>query len=442
MSIPLDKLYDYLEDVSGDDVLIYRWKNPGDKNLLDVECRKHGAQPYVDKLTKACMIMHDQEPLNFGYLQSQPRPMDPWISNVVATFPEFWQVVDQIPNLRLCIPKLNVHDKVLICHSEKNSRELEQNSQHFIGVYMWSHALIAADWYRYAQHDPGLVYNFDNFRYDFLIYSRAWSSTREYRIKFAELLIDNELTKSCLTSFGFVDNNVHYSQHQYRNPEFNIKRSDLEKYFRPNTFSATASADYSAGDYQCCGIEIVLETLFDDARHHLTEKTLRPIACKKPFMLAGTAGSLQYLRDYGFKTFHPYINEHYDTIPDSVQRLQAVVAEMKRIGSLSSQEKTALWRNLQSVVDYNHQLFFSSNWQDTIVNEYLENLHTALAQSYQQQGQWVKQWLKVSQDHKHIPCIFDVDFPVAHPFEKDFHYESDVKHQLLNKINLHALLTY
>jgi hypothetical protein len=69
----------------------------------------------------------------------------------------------------------------------------------------------------------------------------------------------------------------------------------------------------------------VLETLFDDHRWHLTEKSLRPIACGKPFVLMATPGSLQYLRQYGFKTFDGLIDETYDSIQNPKQRLQAVL---------------------------------------------------------------------------------------------------------------------
>jgi hypothetical protein len=48
----------------------------------------------------------------------------------------------------------------------------------------------------------------------------------------------------------------------------------------------------------------VAETVFD-TRIHLTEKTLRPIACGHPFILAAGPGSLKYLQTYGFRTFSP-----------------------------------------------------------------------------------------------------------------------------------------
>ena len=86
----------------------------------------------------------------------------------------------------------------------------------------------------------------------------------------------------------------------------------------------------------------MLETLFDDTRWHLTEKSLRPSACGKPFMLAATAGSLQYLRSYGFKTFSGLIDESYDLIVEPHLRLQSIAQEMQRISQLSPNKKYKL----------------------------------------------------------------------------------------------------
>jgi hypothetical protein len=48
---------------------------------------------------------------------------------------------------------------------------------------------------------------------------------------------------------------------------------------------------------------LVTETVATGRRHHLTEKTFKPIAMGMPFVIVGTQGSLKYLRSYGFKTF-------------------------------------------------------------------------------------------------------------------------------------------
>jgi hypothetical protein len=214
---------------------------------------------------------------------------------------------------------------------------------------------------------------------DFLIYNRAWSGTREYRLKFAELLVDNQLSDHCAMGFN-CDDSGNYRQHRFQNPAFQIQRQDLENYFFYNDTPSSASADYNSVDYQSTELEVVLETLFDDDRLQLTEKILRPIACGHPFVLLSTVGSLEYLRRYGFQTFDPVINETYDTIQDPAERLRAVVAELQRIAGLDPAEKQKLYSTLREIASYNQQLFFSTAWQNSIINEYQENFKSAMEQ--------------------------------------------------------------
>jgi hypothetical protein len=177
----------------------------------------------------------------------------------------------------------------------------------------------------------------------------------------------------------------------FKNHKLAISRRDLETQFDPCTVDATASADYHAPDYAHTGIEIVLETLFDDTRWHLTEKSLRPIACGRPFMLAGTPGSLEYLRSYGFETFGNLIDESYDCITDPVSRLQCIVKEMKRISNLSHDQKLQLWQSLYEIADRNKQLFFSDAWQQQIFDEFVSNFNQGV--SIIEQNKTGKHWL-------------------------------------------------
>jgi hypothetical protein len=241
----------------------------------------------------------------------------------------------------------------------------------YIGVYWWSHAMIARDWFRYAEHDIDLSQK--QLTSDFLIYNRAWSGTREYRLKFAELIVQKNLKDHCNMRFNPYDDGKHYSQHQHHNSVFQT-HTIFENYFELNTYDASASADYVASDYFSTGLEVVLETLFDDDRWHLTEKILRPISCGQPFMLAATAGSLEYLCNYGFKTFAPIIDETYDTIQDPVARLEAITSEMQRIAYLPTQEKQILFDQLHEIAQHNRQWFFSTEFQNSIIQELKNNL--------------------------------------------------------------------
>jgi hypothetical protein len=263
----------------------------------------------------------------------------------------------------------------VLVHSEQNSIEVAKFAEyHAVPVYYWSHALIARDWFRYAQHDPVLQQPYRASQ-DFLIYQRAWSGSREYRLKFSELLLDAHLEKHCRTSFCALDGG-HYLDHQFVNAQLQTTRTDLEHRLLPNQHSSSASADYCNLDYIQCHMEVVLETLCDDQRLHLTEKTLRPMACGKPFMLVSTPGSLSYLRSYGFHTFGDIIDESYDQETDVLKRLQKVVSEMQRLHC--DPQKQKIYQELQQRAQHNQRWFFSQEFHDLVVNEYKSNMRQAL----------------------------------------------------------------
>lgn len=380
MSIPLDRLYNFVDSLCDRDVLIYRFFPHGSKKPEDLwpldRLRVLGPNSWYYNMTKPVMICHDQEPLHYELYQETEIAQ---ICDSITGSEEANQIRKTMHLRGLVTYHLNAYDYVLLCHSEQNSSELEKYTNHgFVGVYWWSHGIIARDWFRYAQTDLDLEFCPDQITHDFLIYNRAWSSTREYRLKFAEQLINTQLVKYCNTKFSAVDNQVHYTDHQWANSKFAITRTDLEQHFVNNTVDSGASADYDAADYQTSGIEVVLETLFDDQRWHLTEKSLRPIACGKPFVLMATAGSLQYLRRYGFQTFDGLIDETYDTVQDPADRLQAVIAEMKRISDLPTQQKHALWTELNKIARHNQELFFSDAWQHQLIQEFVDNANQAL----------------------------------------------------------------
>jgi hypothetical protein len=275
------------------------------------------------------------------------------------------------------IGPFNIYDKCVLLHSEKRSTNLELycNNQ-YISSYYWSHAFIALDWFRYAKH---VKLKKNQKTKTFLIYNRAWSGSREYRLKFADLLVDQGLVNNCLTSVGFVDNNLHYNQHAFVNHQWQ-PQNHLENYFKENQTTSCYSADFDMSDYNSTLFEVVLETLFDDTRIHLTEKILRPIAVGQPFILCSTHGSLEFLKQYGFKTFSSVFDEHYDTIVDPYQRLTAVVKLMKQIATWDSATQHVKIKQIQDIVNHNQTHFFSKDFFDQIDNELKTNLYSAFTQ--------------------------------------------------------------
>ena len=87
---------------------------------------------------------------------------------------------------------------------------------------------------------------------------------------------------------------------------------------------------YQSDFYQNIACDIVVETVFDYPYPYITEKTLRPIACKRMFILIASQGCLLLLKKYGIMTFDDIIDESYDSIADPHTRYKTVIAEIRR----------------------------------------------------------------------------------------------------------------
>ena len=87
-----------------------------------------------------------------------------------------------------------------------------------------------------------------------------------------------------------------------------------------------------------------------------TEKTWKTIRAKHPFIITSVPYTLQGLRELGYKTFHPYIDESYDTIEDDETRLTAIMDEVERLCNMSDDETREWLANVQPICDFNYKL--------------------------------------------------------------------------------------
>ena len=375
MSIPLDRLYHYINDITqeihGKVTHLCRFSPNGSRRIEDLTSLTTLSE--LQYFTAVEIYCYDQEPLNYDLYTTGPMIFpSPMITKILErkgiTFPRL--------NFRGHV--VTIWDQAILLHSEKRSAEVAQyQSTQFIPAYYWSHAIIALDWFRFAQH----VTQHKQVCKTFLIYNRAWSGTREYRLRFVELLIHLNLQDQCQTSVNPVEPElgIHYETHRFDNPIWR-PQTVLENYFPLKTAPSYYSADFAIEDYEATDIEVVLETLFDDNRLHLTEKSLRPIACAQPFILAGTHGSLEYLRSYGFKTFGDIWDESYDLVEDPAERLIQIAELMKQIANWDPWFKERKLDQAQAIADYNKKYFFSQEFFDLVTNELKTNLTNALVE--------------------------------------------------------------
>lgn len=390
MTVPLDRLYHFVENIAqetrGGSVLIYRFSPDGSKNIQDLN--RLYEVPWLETITRPAVWCHDQEPLNHEYYRTNLRehPCNTWEEITNST-------QKSLPVIKNLNWTKNWYAKNFLLHSEKRSQNLElyQQENELIPVYYWSHGLIARDWFRYAQH----VQQRKQVTHKFLVYNRAWAGTREYRLKFADLVIQARLDNHCLMSVNPVEPelNIHYQDHQFDNPVWRPQQQ-LETCFTISDAHSHYSADFDIADYEATDIEIVLETLFDDDRLHLTEKALRPIACAQPFVLAATHGSLAYLRDYGFQTFDSVWDESYDQETDPETRLGMIVKLMSDIARWDDHTRAQKLAQANQIAQSNREWFFSQNFFDLVAKELRTNFQHGfdLLKSNNNYQTWLDVW--------------------------------------------------
>jgi hypothetical protein len=267
--------------------------------------------------------------------------------------------------------------KPIIVHSELNSADINELSDEFIPVYVFYHGLISRDWYRHIKHEskPSIEKAINPKR--FLLYARSWTGSREYRLKFIEKIVQEDIHHCIKHNFHCTDNEHDYHTFVPENLKWIVRNKELENYFPEEQIDSHASANINLDDFNTTGISIVCETVFDSSKVHLTEKTFQPIAVGNPFIMLSGAYSLRTLRRYGFKTFNDCWDESYDKILDSEERMDAVLKIVKYIAGLTRTEYASLYEKCIAICEHNQKHFFSDEFENYILNEYANNFKMA-----------------------------------------------------------------
>ena len=103
----------------------------------------------------------------------------------------------------------------------------------------------------------------------------------------------------------------------------------------------------------------VVETHFDNDTIFLTEKTFKPILNLQPFIIIGNPGSLQLLKNLGYKTFETVIKEDYDMILDHKDRMSQLLKSSYDLCNLSDKHHMRIQSMITDILKYNQKLFLS-----------------------------------------------------------------------------------
>tara|TARA_B100002003_G_C14080069_1_gene519585 strand:- start:488 stop:1384 length:897 start_codon:yes stop_codon:yes gene_type:complete len=122
--------------------------------------------------------------------------------------------------------------------------------------------------------------------------------------------------------------------------------------------------------YEQTLFSLISETNFVQNTLFITQSTWKAVLNRHPFIIAGNPGVIKYLRNEGFKTFHPYIDESYDEIKNPYKRMVMIIDEVERLSKLNDEESKQFLINIRDIVDYNYDKLLSDKKRlDKLVKE-------------------------------------------------------------------------
>ncbi len=359
----VDNFYNYLNQYLIDNkknVELKTFNTHGSRLLKDIIVPSFKTDTTLPKRYAGQVVMFDQEPIELEYFTD-------WINfntdDYASTF-EYKETGDLYKNLSpvdFIFRHFSAVHNPILCHSERNSPDVELfEKNNFHAVHYFYHGLIARDWFRHWRH-YNMKVGEKSMRFG--MYCRDVSGSRKYRLDLIEKLIPYK-------------RQLYF---QLQEPVY-ADRPILVNHFGYNTtvYDSTASTIIVPEDCEKFDIQLVPETLFDTQKTHLTEKVFKPIAMKQPFIVVGCPNSLEYLRSYGFKTFHECWDESYDKETDSKIRMDMIINLVETIAKMSPKKYKEMIKEARWIAMYNRQRFNSGIIEDIM----LEELHTNLDKAF------------------------------------------------------------
>ena len=198
---------------------------------------------------------------------------------------------------------------------------------------------------------------------DFLLLTRHWKKHRIFLLnKLHRLGLENNMVswEKSYYNHNYIEDLIKHDNNQ----EFIDLIINTSKYIDVEDLINVSGIGFENKEmYLNTYISLVTESIFfqDDDNFHtgfLSEKIWKPIGHCQPFILAGPSQSLNHIREsYGFKTFHPFIDESYDNELNDMERIKMIEYELEKFTKKTHNEKVKFLEDVKDVCLHNQELF-------------------------------------------------------------------------------------
>ena len=303
--------------------------------------------------------MHDQEPVDIDLF-------DPLFQDVLRRNTDVWW-----PN------KPRPFGHVVVSERGEKVEQLCQTYE-WTSHYYFFHGWACLDWFR--GYDKTFLIPRAQDRKPtrtFMSPNRIVAGKRDHRVLFLYNLFKHELQNNhisapriCpvenidITSIAQKYNNV------YQDITTVFADADLPRTFADETTQEMTSCWLTNfAEAQDSLVYVPTETVYFGHRTHITEKTFKAIALEMPFILIAPAGSLEYLRSYGFKTFASVFDESYDSETNDIRRIELVTKLLGELDALSIKERQQIHRACLPIVEHNYNHFYRGDFGSVLWTE-------------------------------------------------------------------------
>ena len=158
-------------------------------------------------------------------------------------------------------------------------------------------------------------------------------------------------------------------------------------------------------------IQIVIESETYKTSLSFTEKIVKAIAAKKPFIVLASERFLEVLRKLGFKTFNNFWNEDYDLESDFIKRVDSIFNTLQYVNSMNIDDFT--------------KMFYSSKMKKILEHNYTRLNELSNKTSYHtiDKPNWQKNEVKTlfytSEKFKRLQKMFSTDYDFELEKNKD-----------------------
>lgn len=210
--------------------------------------------------------------------------------------------------------------------------------------------------------------------------NRRW---REHRVMLVSLLSSRNLIEQGFVSLGLMpeefteaksllkDSNMLEGFNKLQNKlPLQVDNADLSiNQFQMNSLPITF--------YQHSCFSLVSSTMAlveQESSVGFTEKEIKPILAKHPFIIWNRPGVLKYMQNMGFLTFDRWFDESYDKELDDNKRLIKIINEVERLCLLSFDEWEIILDEMKPILNHNYNRMVNYTNEHCFFNSDLKNL--------------------------------------------------------------------